>query len=141
MKKVKIMLGALGATMAISASIALADQGGDDEQRRGEKIKLHCHSSGASTLGQNQVDLEAELKFTLKIRDDGLRAIEKFRGNIFLDAEQAVSQTMVARFDGESAVENVDFHPRVYKGYSQFRNINAVSVVGDQSLAMITDCP
>lgn len=137
--RIKTMLGALGAIIAVNSSVALADQGGDDEQLQGEKVRIHCQSDGdtSSTLGQGQVDLEADLKFTLKVRQDGLRVIEKFTGNISLDAEQAVSQTIVARFEDEGALENVDFHPRVYKGFSQFRNINATSVEGEQSLTMV----
>ncbi len=137
--RIKTMLGTLGAIIAVNSSVAIADQGGDDEQFQAEKIRIHCQSDGdaSSMLGQSQVDLEADLKFTLKVRDDGVRVIEEFGGNISLDPGQAVSQTLVARFENEGATENVDFHPRVYKGFSQFRNINATSVVGEQALTMV----
>lgn len=137
--KMGSVLKMLSTVVALNTGVAMADQGGSDEQLQRKKLSLRCQSAGAamSTLGQDQADLEADIKFTLKVRDDGLRVIEKFRGAILLDGAQSVSQTLLAKFENEQAIENIDYAPRVYKGYSQFRNINGVGVVGSQAMAMV----
>lgn len=138
MKMMKL-IGAVGAVAVMNSGVVHAAEGISGGHEQGKTIKLTCESSGPamSSLGQSQADLEADIKFTVKVRQDGLRVIEKFRGSISLESGQSASETLIAKFNDEKALENPDYRPRVYKGYSQFRNINAQGVSGSQEMAMV----
>lgn len=137
--KRNIFFGLVSVMAVINGAVAFGDQGESQAQLRGEGLILKCKSAGAEMtwLGQSQVDSDADVKFNLKERQDGLRVIEKLKGEIVLDHSRSVSETLVAHFSEEKVVENADYHPRVYKGFSQFKNINAVESEDSQNLNMV----
>ena len=136
--KIRTMICVIGIASGAHSSMAFAT---DQQSVLAGGIELLCKAQGASAVSssmEQQVEVKAELKFKLSEQADGLRVIKDLRGEIMLGAEQqATGESYIGKFEDESAVENAKYRPRVYKGFSQFKNINAVVATGSQTAAMV----
>lgn len=145
--KLKYLLCTVSTALCLQANAAVAEQptheqeeGQEVSQLAGKTLTILCGAAGpnVSRLGQEAVDSVAAIEFKLSERADGLRVIKKFRGEIVLDTNhQVADESVIGRFKNEESVENKNYHPRVYKGFSQFREINAVHASGSQESGMV----
>jgi hypothetical protein len=97
-----------------------------------EEVPIHCWAEGPSLSSQGSRDLIktfSHFSFYETRDKNGLRVLIKIKGSI-KTANEDYQGSYIGTFDLPSKLENSNYKPQKYTGYSQFPNFDATSTEG-----------
>ena len=101
--------------------------------------RVVCYASGESLAqqGRHMMGVSANFEFTVTEDSRGMRALKDFKGEVITDPGHVeYDRSWIGRFDIAKLVENPDYRPRKYQGFSQFREVDATDTGGSAESGM-----
>ncbi len=101
--------------------------------------RVVCNASGASLAhrGIGLLEATANFEFVVSENRDGLRMLKDLRGEVVTDPRHLeFDKSWTGKFRSDELIENPDYRPRKYFGFSQFREVDAVDTEGSAESGM-----
>jgi hypothetical protein len=105
---------------------------------RGDQ-RVVCYASGPTLAhrGIGLLEATANFEFVVSENSEGLRTLKDLRGEVVTDPRHLeFDGSWIGKFRSDELVENPNYRPRKYVGYSQFREFDAVDTAGSAESGM-----
>lgn len=97
----------------------------------GQRVVCYASGEALAQQGGQVMEASASFEFTVLKNSAGLRVIKNLKGEVITDPRHLeFDASWIGRFDIPKLVENKDYRPRRYHGFSQFREVDAVDTEG-----------
>ncbi|GEM_PF-1755304 len=101
--------------------------------------RVVCYASGPTLAhrGIGLLEATANFEFVVSENSEGLRTLKDLRGEVVTDPRHLeFDGSWIGKFRSDELVENPNYRPRKYVGYSQFREVDAVDTAGSAESGM-----